>query len=242
MALEPEADTASQPPPAAPPPAPSGPVSGPPPTPEATDRSYVRALQGAGLMAELSEMLMAVLLDSVEPHEDEDARHLDLLELYYAGGDAEDVATRRRAADRFFVHHAEDVVNAHQLVSRLSALVPEIGTVSLERIGSDDGPLVLRAGEHFSAVVDEPEEEEMDTGQIDLTELEPETSITVRGLVGSINVLLDRNDVRSRLVPLTSDGEREAYVCCGVAEAMVLCRDGYLEAEDPERLMEFCAW
>lgn len=186
-------------------------------------------MKEAGLISELSDTLLMVLLERVDAKDDEDARRLDLLSLYYLGGDDDEVAARRRSIDRWFVHDERRPVNAHTIVGRLANLAPELGDVSLERIGSDDGPLVVRAGDHLSAVTDEDAEED-------------EGYITVRGLVGALNVLLERNDIRERWVQLRGDGRREGFVALGVTEAMLLCRYDCLEEDDPERVMEFGAW
>ncbi|MCU0673200.1 MAG: hypothetical protein MUE69_10455 [Myxococcota bacterium] len=214
--------------------------AGPPPPPAEADARYVRDLRTAGLLRELTDPLLDVFLETAPTSPDEDARRLDLLLLYYHASDTESAARRRRQ-DRFFLHDANEPASARDLVVRLSSVTPELGNVTLERIGSEDGPLVLRAGEHLAAVSD-PEEEELDTGQIDLTELEDLASITVRGLVRAINVLLDRFGVRERLVPLPSDGRREAYAALPVAEAMNLCRAGGLDVTNAERLFDLAAW
>ena len=124
-------------------------------------------------------------------------------------------------------------------------LTPELGTVELDRIGGGDGPLVLKAGEHFSAVLDDYDEE-TDTEEYDLSEAAQHqrgvTMVTVRGLVRALNVLLDRHDVRERLVSLRGDDEREVYVALGVAEAAQLARAGFLEDENAEDMMELAAW
>ncbi|MCA9615384.1 MAG: hypothetical protein H6721_08780 [Sandaracinus sp.] len=215
--------------------------SGPPPTPAEADATYVRSLRTAGWLAELTDPLLAVFQESATANPDEDARRLDLLLLYYHASDTE-AAARRRAQDRFFLHDADEPASARDLVVRLSSVTPELGTVTLERIGTDDGPLVLRAGEHLAAVSDPEEEEELDTGQIDLSELEEAASITVRGLVRAVNILLDRFGVRERLIPLPSDGRREAYAALPVAEAMTLCRAGGLDVTNAERLFDLAAW
>jgi hypothetical protein len=195
-----------------------------------------------GLLGEMTDALLAIFQETASSTTDADARRLDLLVRYYhANGDAE-VMRRRRLADRFFLHDADVPASARDLVERLAALAPELGRVTLERIGSDDGPLVLRAGEHLAAVTDPEEDEELDTGQVDLTELEEAASITVRGLVRAQNILLDRFGIRERLVPLPSDGRREAYVALAVAEAMNLCRDGGLDVSNAERLFDLAAW
>ncbi|MBX3250604.1 MAG: hypothetical protein KF901_25730 [Myxococcales bacterium] len=220
---------------------PAGRFDLPAPTTEA-DAAFVAALRRAGVASELVDPLLAQLSALVPAKPDDDERRLDLLILYYEGNGDEESAFRRRKADRFFLHDAREHASARELVFRLAFLAPELGDVTLERIGSDDGPLVLRAGDHLSAVTDPEEEEELDTGEIDLSELEQSTSITVRGLVRALNVLLERHGVRERLVPLPCDGRREAYVALPLQEAMDLCRAGGLDEPSPERLLELAAW
>lgn len=217
----------------------------PPPTPAEADVGFVHSLRGAGLLEDLSDTLLQVFLERLGATQDADARRVDLLELYYqAGGDSE-LARRRVVQDRFLLHHGEDETSAHEIVRRLLALLPELPTsVRLERIGenSDDGPLVLRGGDHLSAVDDEEEEGNLDTGEIDLSSLEEQPTIAVRSLVSAVNVLLERHDVRRRLLLLRSDGAREVYVATGPTEAAALCKHGCLELEDPSELFEFAAW
>ncbi len=204
------------------------------------DLTLVESLREAGRLGELDDAALSDIADLVTA-EPGPARRLDLLQHYYAADGQVDASERRVLADRFFLHQAEEPITAHALVGKLSALAPEVGPVSLERIGSHDGPLVLRAGDHFSAVVDDTEE--LDTGEIDLSEIENGSpTITVRGLVRALNVLLDCNDVRERLIELRSDGEREAYIGVPVGRAVALCDGGLLEDEDPEDLMEFAGW
>ncbi len=214
----------------------------PPPTPDQEDRAFVDRLRSAGLLTELSDGLLEVLVDRVDPRSDAHARRLDMLALYYDGGGDAQTAKRRTHRDRWLLHRDGEPSNAHAIVHKLAALAPELGAVSLERIGTEDGPLVVRAGDHLSAVTDH--EDDVDTGEIDLTGLDQEGGemISVRGLVRALNVLLDRCGVRERWVPLASDGEREAFVVLGVAEAMLLCQSGDLEHPSPEEVMEFAAW
>ncbi len=211
----------------------------PPPTPAQQDRAFTERLRGAGLLGELTDGLLEVLLERVDPGGDEQARRLDLLSLYYEGSGDPEVAARRAAVDRWLLHRDGEAANAHAIVRRLASLAVELGPVGLERIGSVDGPLVVRAGEHLSAVTDGEEDIDADAG--DPHAAEPET-ITVRGLVRALNVLLDRHQVRTRWVALASDGRREAFVTLGVAEAMLLCRSGDLEHASPEEVIEFAAW
>ena len=101
--------------------------------------------------------------------------------------------------------HSDDfAVSAHQLVEALASVNPEVAPVELQRIGADDGPLVLRAGEHFSAVIDE-DDEGAEQG-----------TVAVRALVRALNALLARAQVNERLVPLVPGESRELYV--GVTE------------------------
>ena len=151
-----ETPTSTAQPPVPVPAAPHG-ASLPPPTPDQADTAFASKLKEAGLLSELSDTLLMVLLERVDAKDDEDARRLDLLSLYYLGGDDTEVAERRRAVDRWIVHDERRPVNAHAIVRKLAALAPELGEVSLERIGSDDGPLVVRAGDHLSAVTDDEE-------------------------------------------------------------------------------------
>ena len=142
---------------------------------------------------------------------------MDILGLYYRGNDDASVAARRRSGDRFFMHNDYFSVNAHQLVSSLANLNPEIASVQLQRIGTDEGPLVLRAGEHFSAITDE-DDEDAERG-----------TVAVRALVRALNSLLAKAEVNERLVPLVPDESRELYV--GVTEegAMTLLQGGCTE-------------
>ncbi len=207
------------------------------------DVAFLRALQSTGSLAELDGDELLRVASEVEAT-DRDARWVEMLEVYY-GIDDPERASVRRGADRYFIQRLGEPATAKSLVERLSDLQPELGGISLERIGGADGPLVLRAGDHFCAVLDE-NEEEMDTDQIDLSDLEDRSGgvpmVTVRGLVRSTNVLLDRHGVRERLISLRGDEEREVYVGLGVAEAMTLAQQGYLEDEDPEEVMELAAW
>ncbi|MEM1415342.1 MAG: hypothetical protein AAGH15_10590, partial [Myxococcota bacterium] len=184
--------------------------------------------------------LEAVLMQALQPRDDADARRLDLLERYYRSDDPE-TSARRRTADRFFLHRASDGASASDLVEALCEVAPEIGAVDLERIGGDDGPLVLRNAEHVSAVQDDYEDD-LDTDEVDLRDLDETPSIAVRGLVAATNGLLERAGVSERLVPLPMDDEREAYLGVGVEQAIALQRAGYLELDELEALMELTGW
>lgn len=217
----------------------------PPPTPAQEDVAFVHSLRGAGLLEDLTDTLLQVFLERLGATHHADARRADLLELYYQAGGDDELARRRVVQDRFLLHHSEDETSAHEIVRRLLALLPELPTsVRLERIGenSDDGPLVLRGGEHLSAVDDEEEEADLDTGEIDLSGLNDKPTIAVRSLVSAVNVLLERHNVRRRLLLLRSDGLREVYVATGATEAVTLCKRGCLELDDPTLLFEFAAW
>ncbi|UJR78734.1 hypothetical protein [Sandaracinus amylolyticus] len=208
---------------------------------------FVRALRNAGVAKDLQgdELLrVATAIGDGDPI----ARRIDLLEAYYGASGDDRVARTRRLADRLFVQRANDPVTAGALVTRLASIAPELGTVKMERIGSSaDAPLVLRAGEHFVALLDDYEES-LDTDEIDLRELEERrrrghtTMVTVRGLVRAVNVLLDRHGVRDRLVALSSDDDREVYIATSVTEAIELARGGWLDDENVEDVMELGGW
>ena len=193
------------------------------------DEDFVRILNAAGLACELDTTQLSVIAANLEESR-VDSRRLDILGLYYRGNDDASVAARRRSTDRFFMHNDYFSVNAHQLVSSLANLNPEIASMRLQRIGTDDGPLVLRAGEHFSAITDE-DDEDAEHG-----------TVAVRALVRALNSLLAKAGVNERLVPLVPDDSRELYV--GVTEegAMTLLQGGCTELSAVAALREFSSW
>jgi hypothetical protein len=193
------------------------------------DEDFVRLLNAAGLACELDkDQLFAITSDLEDSRID--SRRMDILEIYYRGNDDASVSSRRRSSDRFFMHNDYFSASAHQLVASLAKLNPELAPVNLQRIGTDDGPLVLRAGEHFSAVADE-----------DDVDSEPGT-VAVRALVRALNALLAKAQVNERLVPLVPDASRELYV--GVTEegAMTLLQGGCTELSAVAALREFASW
>ena len=193
------------------------------------DEDFVQLLNAAGLACELDVGQLSVITSAIEESR-VDARRMDILGLYYRGNDDASVAARRRSSDRFFMHNDYFSVNAHQLVSSLANLNPEIAPVQLQRIGTDEGPLVLRAGEHFSAVTDE-DDEDAESG-----------TVAVRALVRALNGLLSKAEVNERLIPLVPDDSRELYV--GVTEegAMTLLQGGCTELSAVAALREFASW
>ena len=204
-----------------------------PPAPSAThskrDEEFLRLLHAAGLAAELDAQQLPAIAADLEDS-GIDSRRMDILELYYRGNDDTSVALRRRSSDRFFMHNAYFSVNAHQLVASLASLNPEVAPVELQRIGSDDGPLVLRAGEHFSAVADEDDE------------VSEQGTVAVRALIRALNVLLAKAGVVERLVPLVPDESRELYVGVTQEGAMTLLQGGCTELSGPAALREFAGW
>jgi hypothetical protein len=193
------------------------------------DQDFVRLLRAAGIADELDadqlEGIASNLKDSGV-----DSRRMDILELYYRGNDDTSIALRRRSRDRFFMHNDYLSVNAHQLVTSLASLNPEVAPVELQRIGTDDGPLVLRAGEHFSAVADD-DDEDAEQG-----------TVAVRALVRALNVLLDKAGVAARLISLVPDDSRELYVGVTQEGAMTLLKGGCTELSVPAALREFAGW
>ena len=193
------------------------------------DEEFVRLLHAAGLACELDlKQLSAIALDIEQSRVD--SRRMDILETYYRCDEDPSVSSRRRSSDRFFLHNDTSSVSAHQLLSSLAELNPEIGPVSLQRIGGAEGPLVLRSGEHFSAVTDE-DDEDAELG-----------TVAVRALVRALNALLAKAAVDERLVPLVPDEKRELYL--GVTEqgAMTLLQGGCTELTAVAALREFAGW
>ncbi|MCA9536006.1 MAG: hypothetical protein KC593_20105 [Myxococcales bacterium] len=174
--------------------------------------------------------------------QDLEASRIDLLIRYYdAAGDA-DASARRVASDRFLLHKNDDLVDAHGVVERLNRLIPEVETIHLERIGGgEEGPLVLRCGEHLSAVTDDYEEE-LREGDIDLRSLELVETVSVRGLVGAVNGLLARTDFDRRFLMLVADGQREVYVAVPSAGALSLLHEHVLDHDSEEWLIDYCAF
>jgi hypothetical protein len=193
------------------------------------DEEFVSLLNAAGLARELDAEQLAAIASTVT-EERIDSRRMDILELYYRGNEDASVAARRCASDRFFAHHDEFAVNAHQVVQTLASLNSEIATVKLQRIGTDGGPLVLRAGEHFSAVTDEEDE----TGE--------SGTVAVRAIVRAMNALLAKSGVHQRLVPLVPDETRELYVGVTEEDAMTLLQGGCTEISVVQALREFASW
>lgn len=211
------------------------------------DLAFIQALRNVGLLPDLSgEELRRSLrvARGTAKREGSTQFRMELLDAHYSADGNEEIALSRRQVDRYFVHRENEPVTASTLLERLSALAPEVGSIALERIGSgSDSTLVLRAGDDFVALLDDFEES-MDTGDIDIRDLEgsPSAMVTVRGLVRGVNVLLGRRDVRERLVPLRSDVMREVYVALPLTEAIDLARSGWLEEESAEDVMELGGW
>jgi hypothetical protein len=228
---------------------PSRPVASAAPALLEDDLAFIGALREAGLVPDLAGAELARIARVIDGKAGL-SRRIDLLEAYYeANGDA-GIAKTRKLVDRFFCQHEGDPITTTTLLTALAELAPELGEIALERIGGGaEGPLVLRAGEHFAALLDDYEEH-LDTGEVDLRDVEQVEReraagimmVTVRGLVRAVNVLLDRNGVRERLVPLRSDPPREIYVAVPLTEAIELARLGHLEDESPEEVMELCSW
>ncbi len=193
------------------------------------DEEFLRLLHAAGLACELDTKQLGSIASTLEETRVE-SRRMDILELYYRGNEDASMAMRRRSSDRFFLHNAHFSVTAQDLVGSLEKLNPEVGAVELQRIGGGDGPLVLRAGESFSAVTDEDDEEADDE------------TVAVRALVRAVNALLAKVEVAERLIPLVPDQSRELYI--GVTEqgAMTLLQGGCTELSTVASLREFASW
>lgn len=160
------------------------------------------------------------------------ARSIDVLDAYYAAGGRPMDAERRRATDRWFLYQASHKLNASQVVAQLCGVAPELGDVQLVRLGSEDGALVLRSGEHVCALEDD---------RPDGPDGRP--TVSVRDVVRGFNSLLARSQVRMRLIGLAGDGAREAYFGqATMGAALTLLDGGYLCVDEAEALMDLCAW
>lgn len=200
----------------------------PEPTPD--EAGFVAGLQAAGVLRELSLSELERIQSGLRAGTAGAARRLDLLDAYYAAGGDAVAALRRRATDRWFVFQATDNIGAPQLVQRLLSVLPELSGAHLERVGSSSGTLVLRLGDHLCAL----EDEQAERGR---------ASVSVLEVVRAMNVLLDRKNVRARLVGLLGDGTREAYLGLGsLMNALPLVEADYLTAVDAEALMGLTAW
>ncbi len=192
------------------------------------------------MLKELTEGLHAALIERLPSVDDVDVRRMELLRLYYVES-PQDGGEARRAADSFILHDSEQPESARQLVARIARLVPDVPAVSLERIGTDDGPLVIRSGPDTFSAVNESEED-LDTDEIDLSELEAAPTVAVRALFRAFNILLDRVDARDRFVLLCSDGTRECYARLSLADALSLCAAGHLDDDEDEAVLDLGAW
>lgn len=205
---------------------------------------FVEQLQDAGLLGDMDDgWLAAYAPRRGEPRPT--SRRLDLLRAWYAPS-ADDapagVALDRRRSDRFLLHEVDDPADAAALVDRLDTLTPELPRLRIERLGSAEGPLVLRAAGTVAPILDD-EASGLDTNEIDLTEVEDALeTVSVRSLVAAVNVLLARAGVDERLVPLAPDATREAYVAVPRGAAEALLGAGLLEDGDLASLAEHAGW
>jgi hypothetical protein len=208
-------------------------VDTPPSTPagDPGEAGLVAGLQAAGILRELSLSELDRIMRAL-PEAQPETRRLSLLEAYYGASTDAVAALRRRATDRWFLFSAGDSLGAPQLVQRLLGVLPEIAGAHLERVGGSSpgqGTLVMRLGDHVCAV------DEENVGR--------DASVSVQEVVRTMNVLLERKNVRARLVGLFGDGEREGYVGLpSLSSALALVEAGYLTAPDVETLMSLTAW
>ncbi len=194
------------------------------------DCDFVTALHEAGIALELdgAELSRAVSLVHAEGGP---ARRLDLLEAYYAAAGDALLSQRRQATDRWFVYSIEDGLDSATLVQRLLVAAPELSSARLERIGGEEGALILRAGDEVCGL----EDDRIHHGGL--------VTVSVRDMVRAFNVLLDRHGVRTRLVGLFGDGTREAYFGqASMGSAIALANAQYLDAADAQILMQQTGW
>jgi hypothetical protein len=195
------------------------------------EAGLVAGLQAAGMLRELSLSELDRIMRGL-PAGSPEARRLSLLEAYYGANTDAVAALRRRATDRWFLFNAGDMIGAPQLVQRLLGVLPEISGAHLERVGGSSpghGTLVMRLGDHVCAV------DEESVGR--------DANVSVQEIVRTMNVLLERKNVRARLIGLYGDGEREGYLGLpSLSSALALVEAGYLTAPDAETLMNLTAW
>ncbi len=235
----------SRPPPPMAEAAPEGGASGlvekaPAPAPAPEDLRFVNEMSAVGLLSELDGDELRRILgasDSVS----ESGRHLDMLDAYYDANGDDAASERRRYSDRFFLMVDTQRIGANGICQRLAALCPSLEACNLERIGSDDGPLVVRSGDHVVAVIDDYDES-LDTDEIDLRALDDTPTVTVQAIVQAINTLLERHGDERRFVPIRGDVHREAYVALTIDGAIDLCRAGFLELDTKDEVREHCGF
>lgn len=199
----------------------------PPPMPDEADAEHFEALRSAGICGDLTDMLLMVLQERVGA-KDQDVRRLDLLEHYYDANGDPATSDRRAEADRMVLFRSDNGASGRAVVSALAHTHPALADTRLERLGGDDGPLVLRCGEHFSAIDDESTDDA--------------STVAVRSLVAAFNVLLERVEEPRRLVPLRGDGKREIYVALEIDAAIGLCLADHLEEMTTNELVAIACW
>lgn len=208
------------------------------PEPEAELDPFLEVLQSASLLAELPP-IGRVRHDG---DGDIDAQRLDMLEHYYGADEDATVAKRRRSEDGFFLYRENAGLIAQDIVNALAANHTDLNGVTIGRLSPDDVDLVLKHGDHMAAIVDEADEDP-DTGEIDLRELEGGGgTASVYSIARALNRILARVGGRARIVPLRGDGEREAYVSVGITDALSLAKGCLLELEGVEEVMDFGGW
>ncbi|MCA9530287.1 MAG: hypothetical protein KC543_09140 [Myxococcales bacterium] len=206
------------------PPARRRPTTQPPATPADSDAAWVAALRQVGLVRDLDPALFSILFGCLDSNS-VDIRRIDLLLLYYFGGGRQPSASQRRvAADRTLLCAAH--TSAHSLIRRFGQLSPELPAPHIQRVGTDRGALILRAGHHFSSV-DDP-----DIG---------DGTVSARALARAANGLLASARVHRRMIRLRTDGARELYVLLDRGGALELAAAGHLD-DDPGALQQLGHW
>lgn len=193
------------------------------------DREFVDLLQVVGLVSDLDDdALASITTDLSEARVD--IRRMDILERYYRANGDSLLASHRMQSDRFIIHNASDHVTAHILVDRLSVLIPEVSEVELQRIGGEDGPLVLRSGDNFSAITD------------DDIEMSEQGTVSVKSVVRAFNRLIAHTDLPTRFVPFVADELREIYIALSKDGMLALARGGCIEPLPMAAIDDFAAW
>ena len=213
--------------------------------PNTEDVLFVNHLISAGLLDALDQRELRRIAGHLTGQGR--SRRCDLLESYYGANGNTTNSSERRITDRFVGVSADLLTTAQDVVGRIARTNPEIGMLSLERIGAVDGPLVLRARQHVAAIEDDEWETsgDGDSESVEAESEEPDDgrpTVSVHALVRAANRLLHRADVKERLVALAGDEDRELYVGVSLQSALALVREELLDHPSPEAMMEFADW
>ena len=205
-------------------------------------RSFVRTAQACDLMSHLdAETLEALIAGPPSLGDDSATQRVAIMRRYYNGPVDEAVCRAREEDDRYVLFETGKGTTGIDLIALVESRVPEVAPLSLERIGVADGPLVVRSGgDILSAVLED--EIDLDSGQVDLSELDSIPTVAVRAVMRAVNIVLDRRGVEERFVLLAADDSCECYVMVAQESALRLCSEGHMEDHDDQAVRDLGAW